>query len=116
MLLVLISRSPSERCRLRFSLIKVHALRQKPTYTHASSCPSSRRSWGSSAAGGGGEDGAARGGPWGASPWRSSLRSGRSSRSCDSSAAGAGAGTAEGEEEAGKSPCLAPSSKLGAPL
>ena len=72
---------------------------------------------GSSAAGDGGrEDGAGRCGPWGASPWRSSLRSGRSSRSCDSSAAGAGAGTAEGEEEAGKSPCLAPSSKLGAPL
>ena len=96
--------------RLSSVLIKVHALRQRSTYTHASSYLSSRRSWGSSAAGDGGrEGGVGQCGPWAASPWRSSLRSGRSSWSCGNAAGSEG-------EEAGRRPCLAPSSKFGAPL
>ena len=96
--------------RLSSVLIKVHALRQRSTYTHASSYRSFHRSWGSSGAGGGGRGGGVvQCGPWAASPWRSSLRSGRSSWSCGNAAGSEG-------EEAGKRPCLAPSSKFGAPL
>ena len=84
-------------------LIKVHALRQKPTYTHASSCPSCRRSWDSSAAGGEEEGGADRCGPSAASPWRSCLRLRRSSWMFD-------IGVTEDECQ-----CPAPSSKFGAP-
>ena len=92
-------------------LIKVHALRQKPTYTHASSCPSCRRSWDSSAAGGEEEGGADRCGPSAASPSRSSLQSwGCWGWSSDSGEPGPGE-----EEEGWNCLSLAPSSKFGAP-
>ena len=64
------------RCFILLDLIqKVHALRQKETYTHASSYRSDCHSWGSSEADGDLRHGeAGRGGPWEASPWRSSRR------------------------------------------